>query len=98
MSKLGYFSHRSPTPGRHTPFDRMKLAGYGFGVSENIALSGSAAGAHEAWCHSSGHHRNLLSPSHTEFGIGAVGRYWVQNFGQGVDYQSAPAWLDPGGK
>jgi hypothetical protein len=88
MSKLGYFSHFSPVAGRKTPYDRMKLCGYAFGCSENIALNGAAAGAHDAWLHSSGHHRNLLSPSHTEFGIGNDGRNWVQDFGQGTDYES----------
>lgn len=92
MSRLGYFAHMSPTPGRRTPFDRMRLAGYDYGVSENIALHDSALGAHVAWCHSSGHHRNLLNPSHKEFGIGCDGRYWVQNFGSGSTYESNPAY------
>lgn len=92
MSRLGYFAHMSPTPGRRTPFDRMRLAGYENGVSENIALNDSAPGAHNAWCHSSGHHRNLLSPHHKEFGIGVDGRNWVQNFGSGSTYEQQPAW------
>lgn len=92
MSKLGYFAHFSPTPGRKTPFDRMKLAGYGFGVSENCALADGAQGAHQGWCQSSGHHRNLLDPSHREIGIGADGRYWVQNFGSGSVHRLDPAW------
>src|SRR5690606_4442556 len=83
MSRLGYFSHMSPVTGRRTPHDRMRLAGYMFGVSENIAMTSGALGAHNAWCTSSGHHRNLLMPSHREIGIGANGRYWVQNFGSG---------------
>ena len=94
MSKLGYFAHMSPTPGRRTPFERMKLAGYSFGVTENIALVDGAQGAHDAWCRSSGHHRNLLNPRHTEFGIGANGRYWVQNFGSGATYLEAEAWRE----
>lgn len=92
MSRLGYFAHMSPTPGRKTPTDRMRLAGYMFGVSENIALTGGAMAAHVAWCHSSGHHRNLLSASHREIGIGANGRYWVQNFGSGEVHKSHPLW------
>ena len=86
MSKLGFFGHFSPTPGRRTPFDRMKLAGYKFGASENCAINGSAQGAHDAWLHSAGHHRNLLAPSHKEFGSANDGRYWTQNFGRGEDY------------
>ena len=92
MSRLGYFSHTSPSPGRKTPYDRMRLAGYTFGVSENIALVDGAMGAHVEWCHSSGHHRNLLDPAHKEMGIGAVGRYWVQNFGSGSGHREDPAW------
>lgn len=92
MSRLGYFAHTSPTPGRQTPYDRMKLFGYSFGVSENIALVDGAWGAHLAWCRSSGHHRNLLSPDHREIGIGQHGRYWVQNFGSGVVHRDDPAW------
>jgi len=92
MSKLGYFSHMSPTEGRRTPYDRMKLAGYMFGVSENIAMTGGAEAAHTAWCHSSGHHRNLLNAGHTEVGLGANGRYWVENFGSGFVHRQHPAW------
>lgn len=98
MSQLGYFAHMSPTPGRRTPFDRMKLAGYDFGVSENIALNDSAPGAHNAWCHSSGHHRNLLNAHHREFGIGVDGRNWVQNFGSGTTYERHEAWPQSAGK
>ena len=92
MSKLGYFAHQSPTPGRTTPFDRMRLAGYDKGASENIALVDGAQGAHDAWCQSSGHHRNLLDPGHHEAGIGNDGRYWVQNFGGAQVYRESVAW------
>jgi hypothetical protein len=96
MSRLGYFAHFSPTPGRRTPYDRMKLAGYQQGVSENIALNDSAPAAHDAWCHSSGHHRNLLNPHHREIGIGVDGRNWVQNFGSGRSYEDDVAWPGAG--
>ncbi len=92
MSEMGYFSHFSPTPGRRTPFDRMRLEGYEHGVSENIANHPGAESAHLGWVHSSGHHRNLLSATHTEFGVGNDGRLWVQNFGTGQDYRSDPDW------
>jgi hypothetical protein len=92
MSRLGYFSHMSPVPGRRTPGERMRLAGYTFGVSENIAISGGALSAHNAWCTSSGHHRNLLMASHREIGIGANGRYWVQNFGSGEVHKTHAVW------
>ncbi len=96
MSKLGYFSHMSPTQGRRTPTDRMRLAGYTSGASENIALVDGAQGAHGAWCTSSGHHRNLLDAGHREIGIGANGRYWVQNFGSGKSYLDDPVWKSLG--
>ncbi len=92
MSRLGFFDHMSPTPGRRTPYDRMKLAGYLAGVSENIALFDGAMGAHVAWCHSSGHHRNLLDAANREIGVGAHGRYWVQNFGSGTAHRDDAAW------
>ena len=90
MSRLGYFGHFSPVAGRRTPFDRMRLAGYAAGVGENCAINDSAVSAHDAWLHSSGHHRNLLSPGHTEFAVGNAGRYWTQNFGRGTEYEQDP--------
>ncbi len=87
MSKIGYFGHFSPTPGRKTPWDRMSLEGYAHGVSENI-IQGQTnpQGAHDGWCHSSGHHRNILMPPWTEMGTGHFGSMMCQNFGQ------APKW------
>jgi uncharacterized protein YkwD len=89
MQKRGYFDHFSlPNPAtgepRKSPFDRMRDAGYeGQGASENIAQAGSFRDAHLSWCHSSGHHRNILS-SWTDMGTGAAGgSHWTQNFGTG---------------
>ena len=87
MSRLGYFGHFSSTPGRRTPYDRMKLAGYTYGASENIIMGRTGPqAAHDGWCHSSGHHRNILTAPWTEMGTGHLGRYMCQNFGQ------APKW------
>jgi uncharacterized protein YkwD len=87
MSKLGYFGHFSPTPGRKTPWDRMKLQGYDHGVSENcIQGQTNPKGAHDGWCHSSGHHRNILMLPWTEMGTGHYGGLMTQNYGQ------APKW------
>ncbi|MHC4224565.1 MAG: CAP domain-containing protein, partial [Planctomycetota bacterium] len=82
-------------PGRRTPYDRMKLEGYEYGASENCVMgTSSPKGAHGRWCHSSGHHRNLLMPQWTEMGTGHYGYYMTQNFGR------APKWskddLEPG--
>jgi uncharacterized protein YkwD len=89
MQKRGYFEHFSPpNPAtgepRKSPFDRMREAGYeGQGASENIAQAGSFRDAHNSWCHSSGHHRNILS-AWTDMGTGAANMgYWTQNFGTG---------------
>ena len=83
MSDLGYFGHYSPTPGRKSPADRMRLAGYPRGGGENLAVNSSPESAVWAWRHSSGHHRNMLSSAHRDLGTGNVGRYWAQNFGSG---------------
>lgn len=96
MARLGYFSHYSPTPGRESPFDRMKLAGYFGGASENIANHPSAESAHHGWTHSAGHHRNLLAPTHDEFAVGNSGRLWVQNFGRAGDFENDPDWESTG--
>jgi len=108
MARLGYFGHFSPTPGRRTPYDRMKLQGYEYGASENCIMGQTnAMGAHAGWCHSSGHHRNLLMPMWTEMGTGASGIYMTQNFGQAPTFRrggtvtssdpSLPGGEEPGG-
>ncbi|MBI3845633.1 MAG: FHA domain-containing protein [Planctomycetes bacterium] len=83
MSRLGYFSHVSPTAGCETVDLRVRAEGYeGSDVSENIAEGGlSPESAHEAWLHSSGHHRNILREQWSEMGSGKSGRCWTQNFG-----------------
>jgi len=87
MIKEGFFDHFSPVPGKRTPEDRIKLAGYEMaGCSENIYQgSGSPEAAHEGWCHSSGHHRNLLATGWVEMGSGNCGNAWTQNFGFRLD-------------
>ncbi|MEM8885638.1 MAG: FHA domain-containing protein [Planctomycetota bacterium] len=98
MSRLGYFGHFSPTPGRKTPFDRMRLVGYQFGSSENCVMGTSdPKSAHERWCHSSGHHRNLLTAAWTEMGTGHYGRYMTQNFGRAPQFRGkGPTTPGPG--
>jgi len=96
MSRLGYFGHFSPTPGRKSPYDRMRLAGYQCGSSENIvAGTTDPKSAHQRWCHSSGHHRNLLMPPWTEMGTGALGSFMCQNFGRAPRWRHTPP--DQGG-
>lgn len=84
MSRLGYFGHDSPTPGRESPSDRAKLAGYDDGVSENIHMTGGIAtpeGAHDGWYRSPPHHRNMVSDAWWCIGVGHHGAYFTQNFG-----------------
>ena len=96
MSRTGKFSHTNDEdPKLRSPSDRIAAEGYTAGGSgENIAIAGSASGAHNGWIHSSGHHRNILYPGHRELGVGGVGRYWVQNFAGGGDYTGNLGNLD----
>lgn len=87
MQRLGYFSHTSPVDGRRSPGDRARLAGWGGGVSENIARgqpTGRAAVG--SWIRSSGHHRNILGAGWTHLGVGKSpeGLFWTQNFARGA--------------
>lgn len=84
MQERGYFSHTSPVKGRTRPSDRARLAGWGGGVSENIARGSSTPqGAVNGWIHSSGHHRNILGRGWVHLGAGLSPKdwFWTQNFG-----------------
>jgi hypothetical protein len=89
MARTGRLSHfEDGDPERNSPEQRMRLAGYKSGAGENCAMG--RMGALEAlhgWCHSSGHHRNLLFESHTEMGSGQSGSFWTQCFGGGSEYK-----------
>lgn len=82
MANTGDFGHFEKDPERRTPSDRARIAGYNSGVSENCAMiGGDPKAAHDGWCQSSGHHRNLLMASHREMASGLASNYWTQNFG-----------------
>jgi uncharacterized protein YkwD len=90
MSKSGKFSHFQDEPQTRTPFDRMRLAGYLQGAGENVHMGDSGPeGAHVSWTHSSGHHRQILSPRAQEFAAGLSGPYWTQNYGTGAEWESS---------
>jgi uncharacterized protein YkwD len=96
MANTGDFGHTEKgRPGRETPFDRMKQAGYEAGVSENCSMNQTdPEGTHVGWMHSSGHHRNLLMAGHREMASGLASSYWTQNFGTGKSFEAlldAPA-------
>jgi hypothetical protein len=81
MSKLGFFAHESPVPGKTRPWDRMRLAGVEpIGGSENIAVAGGPQGAFDGWRRSSGHHRNMIEKDWRYIGVGNNGRNWCQLF------------------
>lgn len=88
MSLTGNFGHFETDMARKTPVDRLRLAGYAAGGSENCSLGDSGAeGAHVGWLHSSGHHRNILVPTHREMASAISGIYWTQNFGAGREFE-----------
>jgi hypothetical protein len=82
MANTGDFGHTETNPERRTVLDRLSLVDYLGGGSENCHQGGGdPKGAHDGWVHSSGHHRNILTPGHREMGSGLAGFYWTQNFG-----------------
>ena len=88
MSLTGTFSHFETDPERKTPVDRLRLADYSGGGSENCSLGDAGAeGAHVGWLHSSGHHRNILVATHREMASAIAGIYWTQNFGAGHEFE-----------
>ena len=83
MARLGFFSHiNEKEPEKRTPSDRARLMGFNGGVSENIAINSGALSVHNAWIHSSGHHRNILGMTHRIMGAGNAGKRWGQVFSQ----------------
>ena len=85
MCNKGYFSHTSP--GGKQPWDRLKAGGVSFSsAGENIAKGYQTPQAvHSGWMNSSGHRKNMLSPSWTRVGIGMIKcnggtPYWTEVF------------------
>ncbi|MCU0726469.1 MAG: CAP domain-containing protein [Planctomycetes bacterium] len=96
MREHSYFAHDVPLPGAEfdpirTPVLRARRAGYSGGVSENIAR-GATDGRQTMlqWYGSSGHHRNMLGPRHTEIGVGRSEDFWTQNFGSAAQKVELP--------
>lgn len=82
MSRLGFFAHESPVPGRMHMSDRGREGGYFQVTGENLHQGGgSGVGSVQAWIGSPGHHSNMLTPSHRSIGPGANGSYSVELFG-----------------
>lgn len=81
----GQIAHNIPgEPRGETPADRMRYEGYPGGGGENIHMNGAgptAQSSHDAWCNSSGHHRNILNPNWRVLGSGKFQTIWTQKFG-----------------
>jgi hypothetical protein len=82
MAAAGSIWHDGPDG---SPMSRCKDAGYGGPVGENCAMGmGDPLGAFTGWYNSSGHHRNMLNEGWNQIGVGNVGVFWTQNFGNGA--------------
>lgn len=73
MTKLGYFSHRSPTEGRKTKEERAALEGYTEQLVECITGAGGGMRAIEFWKYDGGHHRDMIHPKWKEGGFSTRG-------------------------
>ncbi|MCB9895010.1 MAG: FHA domain-containing protein [Planctomycetes bacterium] len=84
-SNGGQIAHVIPgEPRGEGPGDRMKYEGYPGGGGENIHMNSgtpTALSSHNSWCHSSGHHRNILTPGWRVLGSARWQTIWTQNFG-----------------
>ncbi|MDG1499435.1 MAG: CAP domain-containing protein [Planctomycetota bacterium] len=82
MSRLGFFEHDSPVPGRGSFWERCAEGGYSRSIGENIH-QGYSAGISSVmgWISSPGHHSNMLHPGHGTIGPGVSPGYSVQVFG-----------------
>ena len=88
MEEMGYFSHTSPVKDHADFATRIRQEGYSGPRAENIAVARDGKRAFRAWFLSAGHHRNLLDPKATAFGVGrSPGRdgriRWTMNLGAG---------------
>ena len=81
MREKNFFAHESPVPGKETPFKRAERFNTK-ACAENIYM-GSTSGekAIEAWWHSPGHHKNMVSQC-ARTGLGHVEGHWTQMFGR----------------
>lgn len=83
MARLGFFAHESPVPGKKTPWDRAKLAGYtGSASGENIFMgSTSPQSAYDAWFASDGHRFIMYADGPDQLGVGISGSHWTMMTG-----------------
>ena len=84
QTRTGEFGHYQKEEATRTPFQRMRLAGYTRGVSENCAKGYTDPfAALMGWTRSSGHHRNMIMKGHRQMASAVDGDVWTQNYGVG---------------
>ncbi|MCU0796702.1 MAG: CAP domain-containing protein [Akkermansiaceae bacterium] len=83
MARLGFFAHESPVPGKKSPWDRARVAGFqGNASGENIFMgSTSPQAAYDAWFASDGHRFIMMSEGPNVLGVGPVGSHWTMMTG-----------------
>ncbi|WP_040626699.1 CAP domain-containing protein [Mucilaginibacter paludis] len=93
MYRNKYFNHKSKD-GRSIE-DRLVQAGYtyenyeSYAIGENIAYNQqSIEEVLNGWFKSKEHCKNLMDPRFTEIGIAEHQKYWVQDFGGRVKFDS----------
>jgi hypothetical protein len=79
MARLGFFAHESPVPGKKSPWDRAKLAGFsGSASGENIYMgSTNHQAAYDGWFGSDGHRFIMFSDGPNVLGLGIAGSHWT---------------------
>lgn len=81
----GQIAHVIPgEPRGASPAERMAYEGYTGPGGENIHMNSGGPtprSAHDAWCTSSGHHRNILNARWRVLGSGKFRTIWTQKFG-----------------
>lgn len=83
MARLGFFAHESPVPGKKTPWDRARLAGFAGNASgENIYMgSANSQNAYDGWFGSDGHRFIMYSDGPNVLGVGISGVHWTMMTG-----------------
>lgn len=84
MARLGFFAHDSPVPGKKSPWDRARAAGFkGNASGENIFMgSNDPQAAYNAWFASDGHRFIMLATGPNTLGVGISGRHWTMMTGR----------------
>lgn len=81
----GNFSHfQDDVPELRTPSQRGRKMDYPSAFSENLSLGrpDPVVVLRQGWCHSSGHHRNVLNTHARQLASALTGRIWVQLYGR----------------